>query len=245
MAEVDYYKILGVPKGASTSQIKVRYQTLAKKFHPDHSGDDTLMSLINEAYQVLSDPQKRYKYDHTNYQPKASTSSQSYTRPTQNNYNQANRTYTSTSQPKVKARPKRKSNPVGSIIVLVITGIVWLVAAHHPSSTASGSDTNSSSSSTTPAQDVINSMNQNYQAPTYSSSFTTADQTTIANSCMDETGISSYAYSTQVRYCGCALSEIEENYTPTEIDEDNADGLSATIDTQSQNTINEYCNNLL
>jgi len=59
-SEVDYYKILGVSKGATSRQIKDHYQLLAKKFHPDHDGDDSVMSLINEAYQVLSSPQKRY-----------------------------------------------------------------------------------------------------------------------------------------------------------------------------------------
>ena len=39
MAEIDYYKILGVSKEANASQIKARYQLLAKKFHLDHVGD--------------------------------------------------------------------------------------------------------------------------------------------------------------------------------------------------------------
>ena len=47
MADIDYYKILGVSKEANASQIKARYQLLAKKFHPDHDGDDSVMSLIN------------------------------------------------------------------------------------------------------------------------------------------------------------------------------------------------------
>lgn len=63
MSELDYYKILGVPRGASTSQIKARYQLLAKKIHPDHDGDNTLMELINEAYRVLSNPSTRFHYD--------------------------------------------------------------------------------------------------------------------------------------------------------------------------------------
>jgi len=93
MADIDYYKILGVPKDATASQIKARYQLLAKKFHPDHDGDDSVMSLINEAYQVLSDTQKRYKYDHANDQPKSSS-----TNNTNRSYSQ--QTYTAPKQPK-------------------------------------------------------------------------------------------------------------------------------------------------
>ncbi len=60
---VDYYKILGLPKDATTSQIKARYQYLAKKHHPDHNGNNKTMSSINEAYSVLSNPINRFQYN--------------------------------------------------------------------------------------------------------------------------------------------------------------------------------------
>lgn len=63
MKSVDYYQILGLAQGASTSEIRARYKVLAKKHHPDHDGDNNLMGLINEAYRVLSDPKLRLKYN--------------------------------------------------------------------------------------------------------------------------------------------------------------------------------------
>ncbi|HVA37880.1 MAG TPA: molecular chaperone DnaJ [Candidatus Dormibacteraeota bacterium] len=63
----DYYEILGVPRGASESEIKRAYRQLARKYHPDvaedkaHAGEH--FKEINEAYEVLSDPLKRDHYD--------------------------------------------------------------------------------------------------------------------------------------------------------------------------------------
>ncbi len=62
----DYYKILALDKGATTEEIKKAYRKLALKYHPDRGGsqeDDKKFKEINEAYQVLSDPQKRSQYD--------------------------------------------------------------------------------------------------------------------------------------------------------------------------------------
>lgn len=63
----DYYKILGVDKGASNDDIKKAYRNLAKKYHPDLNPDDDKaqdkFKDINEAYEVLGDEQKRKKYD--------------------------------------------------------------------------------------------------------------------------------------------------------------------------------------
>lgn len=67
MAFVDYYKILGVEKTASVKDIKNAYRRLARKHHPDLNPNDTeakkRFQEINEAHEVLSDPQKRKKYD--------------------------------------------------------------------------------------------------------------------------------------------------------------------------------------
>lgn len=59
----DYYKTLGVGKNASVEEIKRAYRKLAHQFHPDKGGDPAKFKEINEAYQVLSDPQKKAQYD--------------------------------------------------------------------------------------------------------------------------------------------------------------------------------------
>ena len=62
----DYYKILGVGKNASADEIKKAYRKLALGCHPDRGGGaeaEKNFKEINEAYQILSDPQKRSQYD--------------------------------------------------------------------------------------------------------------------------------------------------------------------------------------
>jgi len=59
----DYYEILGVSKNASREEIKKAFYKLAHKYHPDKGGDAEKFKEINEAYQVLSDPEKRAQYD--------------------------------------------------------------------------------------------------------------------------------------------------------------------------------------
>ncbi|BAC91055.1 DnaJ C-terminal domain-containing protein [Gloeobacter violaceus] len=63
----DYYEILGVPKSADEQQIKSTYRKLARQFHPDlNPGDkqaEEKFKTISEAYEVLSDPSKRSRYD--------------------------------------------------------------------------------------------------------------------------------------------------------------------------------------
>ncbi|MBI3046476.1 MAG: DnaJ domain-containing protein [Candidatus Harrisonbacteria bacterium] len=60
----DYYKILGVEKSANEEEIKKAYRKLAHKYHPDKSGgDEKKFKEINEAYQILSDKNKRTQYD--------------------------------------------------------------------------------------------------------------------------------------------------------------------------------------
>jgi len=59
----DYYELLGVQKTASQEEIKKAFHKLAHKHHPDKGGDEKKFKEINEAYQVLSDTQKRAQYD--------------------------------------------------------------------------------------------------------------------------------------------------------------------------------------
>ena len=62
----DYYKILGVPRDAKVDDIRKAYRKLAKQYHPDinkEPGAEDKYKEINEAYEVLKDPDKREKYD--------------------------------------------------------------------------------------------------------------------------------------------------------------------------------------
>src|SRR5436189_5817053 len=63
----DYYKVLGVDKNATQEDIKKAYRKLARKLHPDLNPNDKeankKFQQVNEANEVLSDPEKRKKYD--------------------------------------------------------------------------------------------------------------------------------------------------------------------------------------
>ena len=63
----DYYEVLGIDKNASESDIKRAYRKMAKKYHPDNNPGDKkaeeMMKEVNEAYEVLSNPEKKSAYD--------------------------------------------------------------------------------------------------------------------------------------------------------------------------------------
>src|SRR2546430_15912311 len=67
MEFIDYYKVLGIDRSATQEDIKKAYRKLARKLHPDLNPNDKeahkKFQQINEANEVLSDPEKRKKYD--------------------------------------------------------------------------------------------------------------------------------------------------------------------------------------
>ena len=61
---MDYYDTLGISRGASATEIKKAYKKQSMQHHPDRTGgDDSKFKEINEAYQILKDPQKKAMYD--------------------------------------------------------------------------------------------------------------------------------------------------------------------------------------
>ena len=89
MEFIDYYKVLEITKDASQSDIKKAYRKLARKYHPDVNPNDQSAKIkfqqINEANEVLSDPEKRKKYDKYG---KDWQHGEAYEKARQQNYNQ-------------------------------------------------------------------------------------------------------------------------------------------------------------
>lgn len=63
MSKRDYYEVLGVPKAASADELKKAFRRAAVEHHPDKGGDEAKFKEVNEAYEVLSNSEKRQRYD--------------------------------------------------------------------------------------------------------------------------------------------------------------------------------------
>lgn len=65
MKRKDHYATLGIERGAAPEQIRAAFRGLVKKYHPDQAGEETTQQFreIREAYEVLSDPERRRSYD--------------------------------------------------------------------------------------------------------------------------------------------------------------------------------------
>ena len=63
MSKRDYYEALGVKKDASADEIKKAFRKKAVALHPDKGGDEKAFKEVNEAYEVLGDPQRKFEYD--------------------------------------------------------------------------------------------------------------------------------------------------------------------------------------
>lgn len=75
MAKRDYYEVLGISKSATDEEIKKAYRQLAKKYHPDTSTEENAQEKfkeVQEAYEVLKDPQTRSNYDRFGFQDQTS-----------------------------------------------------------------------------------------------------------------------------------------------------------------------------
>jgi curved DNA-binding protein CbpA len=133
MARIDYYRVLGLSIDATSSQIKTRYKVLAKKYHPDHNGNDKVMSLINEAYAVLSNPRLRYQYNQS-LQDQVKTNTNSFNKThgtTQPSSVQHKKASASVSKFRVaKERPPRIFGlaVITLVAVLLLAGIVGSLA---------------------------------------------------------------------------------------------------------------------
>lgn len=126
----DYYKILELPFGATSIDVKTAFRRLAFKYHPDKNINNTIaeekFKEINEAYSILSDENKRlnYHFAYNEFLKKLYVQKNTYTPPVSPTYN-ANTTATSSNR-KIYEEDEDGFNIVKIMQVVIIVGIVFL-----------------------------------------------------------------------------------------------------------------------
>ena len=125
--ESNYYEVLGINKTATEEEIKIAFKKLAKKYHPDKHGGNTIyeehFKKINMAYQTLSDKNKRQRYDW-----KLEYISQRKNNPATNTQRQQKRSYTPP-RPQRQTKEQQKKNKkyiiiVVSVLTIFLTGAI-------------------------------------------------------------------------------------------------------------------------
>src|SRR6476646_9873248 len=134
MAFTNYYIVLGVPNTASFEEIKAAYRELAKKYHPDknpgNKAAEDFFKEVQQAYAVLSNPEKRKKFDlkfsyGQTQEPKRKTYSTPYTG---NAYQYAQQqAQAKTQQPRPAAAKKREPDKSENHYILISVGIALVL----------------------------------------------------------------------------------------------------------------------
>ncbi|MDQ3046880.1 MAG: DnaJ domain-containing protein [Bacteroidota bacterium] len=134
MQKKNYYLVLNVKTTATAEEIKAAYRTLAKKFHPDknqgNKSSEEYFKLIQEAYAVLSDPEKKRKFDLSFLNYTSGSSQKTYTQYTGNAYQYAQQqAYNQQNQAKQSYRKKQPSKPDQSekYGILISIGIAMIL----------------------------------------------------------------------------------------------------------------------
>lgn len=189
--QVDYYRVLGVPRTIAAHGLKQRYQLLAKQHHPDRGGDTATMMRINQAYQVLSNPSSRAEYDRLHRaEPVPAQPRPPQPRPsTQPEQRPFTRAYRTAQQPvSQKRRFSRFLGYVllGSLPILLL--LVFYVAEGILVSPSQAAQASSDSTSNTPSTTTQTPTPQTADTPSASS---TDSSTTNYDSTADSTNPSS------------------------------------------------------
>lgn len=138
---VNYFEVLNVSENAEPEVIKASYRALCKKYHPDnqsgHSAqDDEKMQLINEAYQVLSDPVKRAEYisnihlNSSGESPKEQAAAKTYKSASEHPHTNTNYTYKDvTDVEQRKDTSTHRTNYFDSGVIWKIGGTMLVIIA--------------------------------------------------------------------------------------------------------------------